>query len=346
MSDTRRGFWNAADLERAVFPDPRWAVEGVLAEGVTLVVGAPKVGKSWLALNLGVAVATGGLAFGRIKVEAGPVLYLALEDTGRRLQRRMGIVMQAEPWPELLDFALVCEPLSAGGDERVTDWLKRKPTARMLIVDTFQKVRGASRPQEQAYQSDYKEMSRLKAIADAHDVAVLVVHHTRKAQGDDFLDDVSGTQGLAGAADGVVVLRRSRGEADAVLHVTGRDVEEANYALSFAKELGAWQMLDGPVAEMTTTDNRAAVLRYLREHGNATPKQLADALALSHENAKKLARRMADADQIDTDGNGSYFTAVPRLALVSPVPHVPVPLNQHGDRDMGDTPHQSPEESA
>lgn len=346
MTGTSRRFWNAADLEMAVFPEPRWAVAGVLAEGVTLVVGAPKVGKSWLALNLGVAVATGGLAFGRIKVEAGPVLYMALEDTGRRLQRRMHVVMQAEPWPELLDFALVCEPLSGGGDEQVTTWLTRHPTARLLIVDTFQKVRGATRPQEQAYQSDYTEMSRLKAIADAHDVAVVVIHHTRKAQGDDFLDDVSGTQGLAGAADGVVVLKRSRGEADAVLHVTGRDVEEANYALSFAKELGAWQMLDGPVAEMTTTDNRAAVLRHLRQYGSATPKHLADSLSLTHDNAKKLVRRMADAGQIDTDGNGNYLSAAPRLALVSPVPRVPVPPDHQGDRDTGDTPCMSPEESA
>jgi Mrp family chromosome partitioning ATPase len=94
--------WNAADLMAATFPAMRWAVPGVVAEGLTVVVGPPKVGKSWLCWGLAVAVASGGVAFGKVPVEAGDVLYLALEDTPRRLQSRLGKVLQRDPAPHRL----------------------------------------------------------------------------------------------------------------------------------------------------------------------------------------------------------------------------------------------------
>ena len=238
----------------AVFPEPRWAVPGLLAEGLTLIVGAPKVGKSWLSWNLAVAVASGGIAFGKVPVEAGDVLYLALEDTGRRLQARLTKVLEGDRAPRSLTVATACPTLTAGGAEQIAGWLSEHPNARLVIVDVFARVRGKLSPQASAYESDYGPMSILKQIADEAGVAMLVVHHTRKASSEDFLDDVSGTQGLSGAADAILVLKRSRGQADAVLHVTGRDVEEADYALSFHADLGAWQMLDGPAQDYTLGD--------------------------------------------------------------------------------------------
>ncbi len=147
-----------------------------------------------------------------------------------------------------------------------------------------------------------------------------MVHHTRKSGAEDFLDEVSGTQGLAGVADAIAVLKRTRGTADAVLHVTGRDVEEAEYALSFAADIGAWQMLDGPAVDYTLGDTRQRIVRHLREVGAGSPKQVADALGINYETAKKTCRRMADDDQLDTDGSGRYF---PPLSPVPPVPAVP-----------------------
>ncbi len=318
-----RTSWNATELLAAVFPPPRWAVPGLIAEGLTLFVGPPKVGKSWAAWNLGVAVASGGMAFGRIPVPAGDVLYLALEDTPRRLQSRLRKVLQQDQPSARLTISTACEPLTSGGGERIAGRLEQHSDARLVIVDVLARIRGRSAPQASAYEADYGPMILLKDIADRYGVAVLVVHHTRKAASEDFLDDVSGTQGLAGAADAVMVLRRSRGKADAVLHVTGRDVEEADYALDFSPDLGSWQMLEGPAADHSLGETRLSILQHLREVGPCTPRQVADDLSINYETAKKTCRRMSDDGQLDTDGNGTYFAPTPRLTPVPGVPPVP-----------------------
>lgn len=313
----RRTHWNAVELLAAEFPEPRWAVPGLVAEGLTLFVGAPKVGKSWAAWNLAVAIASGGIAFGKVPVEAGDVLYLALEDTGRRLQSRLRKVLAGDVPPERLTVATTCSTLGNGGAEEIGGWLTAHPDARLVIVDVFARIRGRSGPQSSAYESDYGPMSVLKALADKHGVAILVVHHTRKADAEDFLDVVSGTQGLAGAADCIVVLRRSRGTADGVLQVTGRDVEEAEHALTFSAELGAWQMLEGPAADYSLGETRQRILRHVREYGSATPKQVADALDLDHGLAKQTCCRMSKAGQLDTDGRGAYLSPVTPVTAVT-----------------------------
>ncbi|WP_207936044.1 AAA family ATPase [Actinomadura sp. KC216] len=305
---SRRIAWTAAELLSAEFPPPRWAVPGVLAEGVNLLAGPPKVGKSWLALALAVAVATGGKALGSIDVEAGPVLYLALEDTGRRLQSRLGKALaDRDTWPDALSFAIEWPPLTSGGDARLAAWLDEHPSARLVIVDVFAKLRGTVPPGLSAYDADYLSMSRIKAVADHYGVAVLLIHHTRKMTSDDFLTDVSGTNGLAGAADATLVLRRTRGEADGVLHVVGRDVDEAQYAMAFYPDLGTWQMLDKPAGELGISDTAATILAHLRSHEGDTPKQISDGTGLNYGLVKKTVGRMADKGQLDTDGRGRYF---------------------------------------
>ncbi len=311
----RRTSWTALELMAAVFPPPRWAVPGLVAEGLTLLVGAPKVGKSWAALNLAVACATGGKAFGRIDVEAGDVLYLALEDTPRRLQSRLRKVLAGFPAPERLTISTTCEPLARGGSERISGWLETHPGTRLVIVDVFARVRGRSSQQVSAYEADYGPLAQLKAVADRFGVAILVLHHTRKAGAEDFMDEVSGTQGLNGAADATLVLKRSRGQADATLQVSGRDIEESAYALSFAADLGAWQLLDGPVEDYTLGDTRTRVLAYVRATGGATPKQVAESLGIDHATAKQTCYRMSRDGQLDTDGRGLYLP----LSPVTPV---------------------------
>jgi hypothetical protein len=297
---TRRTSWTAAELMATTFPEQRWAVRGLVAEGLTLLVGPPKAGKSWAVLGIGIAVAHGGKAFNKVDVDAGAVLYLALEDTPRRLQQRLGKVLAGEPAPKQLTIATECPALSAGGTERIAEWLDSHPDARLVIVDVFARVRErAQATQGNAYDADYQAMCALKLLADRYGVAVLVLHHTRKAAAEDFLDTVSGTQGLAGAADAVAVLRRTRGQADAELFITGRDVEEAAYALTFDAGRGAWQMLDGPALDYTVSDTRRAILRHIRVTGPATPKQLADALGIDHNTAKQRCWQMSRDGQLD-----------------------------------------------
>jgi hypothetical protein len=320
MVEPRRSSWSAADLLAHDFPEPRWAVPGIVAEGLTVLAGPPKVGKSWFALNLAVAIASGSRALGRVEIERGEVLYFSLEDPPRRLKRRLEVVLQGEPAPpSRLIFETECRRLPAGGNVLRTT-LKSLTEPRLAIIDVFARVRPRTSERSSLYDNDYEAVSSLKAIADAFEVPVLLVHHTRKAAADDYLNTVSGSHGIAGAADAVLVLARSRGSADAVLQVTGRDVEEANHALAFAPHLGAWTMLDGPADDYTLGDTRRRILQHVRDQGACTPTTSAKALGLNLNTAKGTLRRMANDGQLDTDNKGHYFEPLQPVTPETPQP--------------------------
>ena len=325
-----RTSWTAADIMAMEFAPPKWAVPGVLSEGVNLLCGPPKVGKSWMSLALGLDVAMGGKAFGAIQVDAGPVLYLALEDTARRLQNRLRKVLGVRAAPAGLTLATECPPLPQGGDQAIAAWLDRNRNARMVIIDVFAKLRGNSAPGASAYDADYAAVGRAKRVADDYGVAFVLVHHVRKAGSDDFLTEVSGTNGLAGAADATLVLKRARNQGDGVLHVTGRDVDEAEYALTFNPDNGAWTMLDGPAEDHQIGETRAAILRWLRQAPGSTPKAIAEGAALPYDLIKKTCQRMLADGQLAADTGGRY-----RVPGVPPVPGVPEPALSSGN--VGDT---------
>jgi hypothetical protein len=317
--------WGAVELLATVFPEPAWAVPGVLPEGLNLIVSPPKVGKSWFALGLAVAVASGGKALGRIDVAQGDVLYAALEDTPRRLQRRLQIVLGNSAPPARLTFITECARLDEGGLEHLDGWLKRHPEARLLIVDVFAKVRGGARRNVNAYDGDYEAMAGLKRLADEHSVCVLVVHHTRKQADGDFLQTVSGTNGIAGSADTLLVLSRTRSSADAVLQITGRDVEEAEHPLQFNAQRGQWLLLEGPASDYTLGDTRQAILRGLKQLTAARSKDLSEHLKINNETVRKTLNRMAKDGQIDGDGNGTFWPLDVQPQGVPAVPTVPPP---------------------
>jgi hypothetical protein len=298
--------WAADELMAAEFPEPRWAVPGILAEGVSLLAGPPKVGKSWLSLGLGLTVAAGDKAFGRIELHGGPVLYLALEDTPRRLRTRMSKILGDQPAPAGLTLATSCPPLTQGGDDAIAAWLERNPDARLVVIDVFAKMRG-THAGKSAYDADYAAIGQAKRLADEYGVAVVLVHHVRKAGANDFLAEVSGTNGLAGAADATLVLKRARGQADGVLHITGRDVDETEHALSFDPSTGSWLMLDGPANEHALTDTRASILRQVRQLPGSTPATIATAINGTRENVKRTCARMAEAGQLRSNGTGRYY---------------------------------------
>ncbi|MGH3517345.1 MAG: helix-turn-helix domain-containing protein, partial [Haloechinothrix sp.] len=201
--------------------------------------------------------------------------------------------------------------------ELVDRWLNETRGKRLLILDVLARVRGPVPAGAQIYDADYRAMSRIKAIADEYEVPALAVHHTRKMASADFLNEVSGSNGLAGASDAVLVLKRMRGEADAELHITGRDLVESEWALNFEASLGSWHRLERPAAEYKLSDTRSAILVYLREHGSATPKQVADALDITPATARQTLRRMTEDGQMDTDGRGVYIPVTPVTPVTS-----------------------------
>ncbi len=296
----------AADLMRKEFPEPRWAVPGLFPEGMTLLVGSPKLGKSWLGLNVAVAIALGGRAVGTIPVDQGDVLYLALEDTERRLQERLETVLRGHPAPECLHITTAWPTLDDGGMTHLRGWLASHRNARLVIIDTFAKIRGASGAMNQnLYSGDYAAAGQIKRVADDFGVAVVLVHHTRKAEAADPLDMVSGTNGLAGAVDTICVLKREVGRHDATLYLRGRDVPEADHALSFDAATCSWTLL-GDAAEYRTSEERKAIIDLLRDAPDPmSPKAIAEALGKKPNNTRYLLHRMVKAGEVVGIG-GAY----------------------------------------
>lgn len=309
---TRRTGWTATELLAADLPSPRWAVAELFPEGLAFMCGAPKLGKSWLALSLGIALAAGGYALGKIEVERGDVLYLALEDNARRLQGRLRLLLGDDQAPRGLHIETEWERLDEGGLERLTRWLDEHPDTRLVLVDVWTRVRPITRDSGNRYQADYDAAAALQAVAIKYGVAIIALYHTRKAESPDFVETVSGTFGTAAAADTIVVVKRSRGEADATLFLTGRDVVEQELALQFAAETGTWELL-GDAAEHGLGKTRKAILDTLALHGSLSPKQVSDLVPeISHDLAKKTLQRMFADGQVKAE-NGAYtsVSAVP-----------------------------------
>ncbi len=328
-------YFTATDLMAQTFPEPRWAVDGLVAEGLTLLVGSPKLGKSWMCLGLAVAVATGGRALGKIKVEQGAVLYAALEDTPRRLQGRLSKLLGDDAPPPNLHIVTNL-PQMPDAIDLIEEWLVTHPDARLVVVDVLKKIRPSADRSASAYDHDYAVMSALKGLADRRKVAVIVVHHTRKMTDEsDVFNEVSGSTGLTGAADAILIAKKARNTAEATLHVTGRDISEADYALSWESLTCTWSLLEEPVSVVSQIGTRRKISEWLNENVSGTPTQIADGTALNHATIKQNVRRMVGDDQLDTDGQGTYFLPLERVSPMSP----PSPSQPSlGDSsDMGDT---------
>jgi hypothetical protein len=299
--------FSARALMLAELPPVRWIVPGILPEGATLLAGAPKMGKSWLALGVAIAVASGGVALGTRPVEGGEVLFLALEDNTRRLQKRTRKVLDGGEVPGRLHMATEWPTVDAGGAERLSDWLSVHPGARLVVVDVLKRVRPDVSARKSTYDADYEAAQALKDVADEHAVAVLVLHHTRKQAAEDPLDEVSGSRGLSGAADGIMVLKRDRGRADAYLHVTGRDIEEeAELALTWDANLGSWA-LAGAAEEYRLSKERLELVAALKGADELmSPKDLSEALDKNVGAVKMMLGEMVKAGQVSNPSRGKY----------------------------------------
>ena len=261
------------DLLSWELPPVRWAIPDILPEGLTLLAGKPKLGKSWLALSTALAIAAGGVALGTQPVTRGEVLYLALEDNARRLQARSKQLLTSMTGvPQGIDFALSWPRLDAGGVDCLEAYLKAHPDVRLVVIDTWAKIapRANNRSCSQ-YAGDYEALTPLKALADTYHVSILAVHHLRKMGSSDVLDEITGSIGITGAVDGTLILKRERGQQDATLFVTGRDVEqEQHLALSFDATTALWK-LEGNAEEVGRTRERQEILHLLTEHTAERP---------------------------------------------------------------------------
>ncbi len=294
--------FTAAELQRMELPPPKFAIEGYVAEGLTILAGKPKIGKSWMALDLALAVAYGGRALGVIPCEQGDVLYAALEDNQRRLKRRIHQLMPPDSeWPNRLALCTSIRRLDAGGIEDIREWAGSVCNPRLVIIDTLALFR-PPRQREPNYDSDYAVLSPLQNLAAELGIAIVVVHHVRKLESDDPLDTVSGTTGLTGAADTVLVLNRD-GQG-VILYGRGRDIDEIETAMSFDKVTGQWSVL-GAATDVRRSDQRKAILQALQE-GPMAVSDLIAATGMVRNSLDQLLYKMAKSGEIMRVGRGAY----------------------------------------
>jgi hypothetical protein len=303
------GIITADQLQSAVFAPPLLVVSPLIAEGVTLLAGKPKLGKSWLMLDLARAVASGTMALGAMPVVRGQVLGLFLEDSERRLQARLR-KLQADArdtWPAELSLATQWSRLDQGGISRLETWCRTVVNPKLIMIDTLAKVRPSQGSRRSQYDLDYDVLTGLHRIAHTFQVAIVVAHHTRKADADDVFDTVSGTLGLTGAADTILVLSKKAGKI--VLHARGRDINESETAMQFDGSSGRWITL-GAAVDVLVSDERSRIITALESASEQmAPKELMLATGSTNRNAMDLMLlKMVKEGQITRLSRGKYVS--------------------------------------
>ena len=264
-----------------VYKPIEFAVDGLIAQGLYILAGAPKVGKSWLALDLCLSITKGEKVLGRT-ISQGKTLYLCLEDSYERIQKRLYEITD-EP-TEKLFFAVMAETIGNGLEIQIERFKSEHADLKLVVIDTLQKVRGST---ENRYGSDYKELSVLKGLADKLRITVLLVHHTRKCKDNDPFNMISGSAGISGCVDGsLVLIETKRGSRTARLYCVGRDIE--NHELNLAFESNRWTVTDEE-SPPPSKDNifLAAVYVFIKDAGHfeGTATELIEALkTVSNEN--------------------------------------------------------------
>lgn len=293
--------FTANELQAMEFPPLEFLVEGLITEGLTLLAGKPKMGKSWMALDIAMSVAIGCETLGDRSCKKGTTLYCALEDNPRRLRRRMlHNYGDQTNWPVNFHFSTQINKLDEGGREQLEDWIvEHRPS--LIIIDTLVCVRPTSKSKNE-YDADYAALSPLQQLAGEYGIAIIVIHHLRKMSGDDPLDMVSGTTGLTGAVDNVLVLdRKSDG---ATLYGRGREMDDIDIAMEL--DNGLWRIL-GDTDTVRISDERRAVLEVLRNADGALgPKDMAEALGWPQENVRQLLKSMATDGEVRKPRRGKY----------------------------------------
>jgi hypothetical protein len=297
-----------AALKDHVFMPLNWIVPHYVPEGVTLLCGKPKIGKSWLALAISVAVGRGDDVLGET-CQKRSVLYCALEDTERRMQARTEkILSRSEPWPDNVHYLLDLLPIDKGGIAQLEQSIADKSLG-LIIIDTLAKFRGARLKNEEQYQCDYRTMTALLDVSRKTGVAIVVIHHVRKAVAEDVFDMISGTMGLSGASDTLIMLTYANVDTQELrLTLRGRDVEHDDKTLDFDADMGTWEVTGSYEGKETNTaDTRSLILSVLQaDKRPIKPAQIAELTKLPRATVKMALGRMLKAGQVLRSSYGAY----------------------------------------
>jgi hypothetical protein len=298
-----KGLLTADDILTTDWPEPVWAVPDLLPVGLAILAGRPKVGKSWLGLQVAQAVGAGGVALGK-QVERGPVLYLALEDPPQRLQERMvkqnwprGLPVEFLPMGRFVDEI---GDLRNGGGECLARQIQAR-RYRLIVVDTLSRSVWGD-------QNDAADMTialtPLQEMAHAQNCAVILIDHHRKGNGfdPDAINDILGSVAKGAMTDTAWGLYQERGKAGASLAIIGRDVEAQTLALTFDGLTGCWQC-EGSADALEITENRQAILDAVQGMETAGLMDIAEAVERNRGNVYKDLQSLVNAGLLVKSGS-------------------------------------------
>lgn len=235
MSERKKlKFISSVTIMNTPMKKQRFIVDDMIYPGLHILSGDPKIGKSWLMMDICLSIAKGEKFLGR-RTEKGHVVYMALEDTFVSLQSRM-YELTDEP-SDNLQYLLLSNSIGNGLEEDLQECKKLFPDLKLIVIDTLQKVRETV---DMKYGTDYKELSLLKSIADQLEIAIILVHHNRKTHDVNPNNMISGTNGIAGCADGLLVFTRNGNQAK--LNISGRGAPSME--LNLSREKAKWKLLD------------------------------------------------------------------------------------------------------
>lgn len=288
------------------FAPVQWAIQGLLPQGVSILSGDPKAGKSWLTLQMAVAITAGvPLWPGRQPETQGEVLLLALEDVERRLQSRTSKLLPRFGLSELptgLHATINCHRAEAGV-AWLREWLEQHPDCRLVVVDTIAAFRQSDLGKRSAYADDYAVGEMFKSLARDFNCAIVLVMHNRKMSAEDTQHMVSGTQGMTGGVDNVLVIRREKGIT--ALHVNGRDIDEP-CSLAINLDDGFWSSDGRTLEQAKMSTERRDILAALRSLGGCgAPKGVAEHVGRARSTVQKTMAKMATQGELEHSG-GAY----------------------------------------
>jgi hypothetical protein len=295
-----------SELVEHEVPEPDFIIDSLLSQGVTLLSGAPKSGKSWLTMELGLAVASGKEALGRFRTQQGSVLFLSHEDSQRLFLSRIRQLIDGRmPPPENAHYV---ERFTDKKDalDHITHFAVETENLALIIIDTLARIRGGDLKNKTFHAYDYESVAPLVDLADNLNIAILLVHHTRKAEAEDHVNRASGSSGLTGGVDNVFTLTSYSAQKIGKLEISGRYLEDKQLDLRFDKTC-RWTWIDpAEAAKNKMSQERLNIISVLAEHGPLPPKDIAALLDRKSNPIRALLLKMKKDGEVLAMKDGCY----------------------------------------
>ena len=337
------GVYTAKELYDQIIPPMRWIVKDFMGEGVTLLSGRPKGGKSLAGLQLGIAVATGGLFLGRYETVKGSVLYINVDDPNeRRLQANLHLLGGRV---DGLSFMSSLPELDNGGLELLDQELARMAQAepcQLLVLDTLTALR-REQVGRNLIKSDYEFMANIARLGRSHKCSILAISHSPKGSPDkvDSVDLHLGTTGITAAVDTLMVLTGIE-NTKKVLQVKGRDISPFEVYLELqVDDRSGWVPVDAPAApEKKLSALRQRILDAVIAIGPCGPDAVSKFTGDNLNTIRTYLPRMFKAKQLDRDVNGRYSVLITPPSILGVLPVSPV--SEDPTTDTPNTPDTTP----